>query len=248
MITLNAAQCPTGSGGGLLRPRENGPAMICSMKTLFFPARPTWRKTSIKQRKTVAGVSLFCMSLVIALGFRTTAAVGEGTVPLASSAMTRSPLTDADDAGATSAKVKLVIDRTGHKRYGKASFYASNFGGRKMANGQRFSLAGNNAASRTLPLGTTARVTNLKTGKSAVVVILDRGPYVDGRIVDLSPATAQRIGISNEQGIAPVEVAPIAVPLPDGKVKLGAAASDPQVADNFLKPERRPSADTSTGG
>jgi rare lipoprotein A len=56
---------------------------------------------------------------------------------------------------------------------------------------------------------------------------------VDGRIVDLSPATAQKIGITPREGIAKVEVAPIAVPMPDGRIKLGAAANDPQVAINL---------------
>lgn len=83
---------------------------------------------------------------------------------------------------------------------------------------------GNNAASKTLPLGTTAKVTNVETGQSAVVTIQDRGPYVKGRIVDLSPATAQKIGIEREDGVATVEVAPIAVPLPDGSVKPGIAS------------------------
>ena len=83
---------------------------------------------------------------------------------------------------------------------------------------------GNNAASKTLPLGTTAKVTNVETGQSAVVTIQDRGPYVKGRIVDLSPATAQKIGIEREDGVATVEVAPIAVPLPDGSVKPGVAS------------------------
>jgi rare lipoprotein A len=67
-------------------------------------------------------------------------------------------------------------------------------------------------------------VTNLDTGKSAFVTIQDRGPYVKGRIVDLSPSTAQEIGITRRQGVARVEVAPLAVPLPNGGVKLGAAA------------------------
>jgi rare lipoprotein A len=75
-------------------------------------------------------------------------------------------------------------------------------------------------------------VTNLKTGKSAVVVIQDRGPYVVGRIVDLSPATAQEIGISKREGVAKVEVAPITVPLADGRVKLGDAAGDALLASN----------------
>jgi rare lipoprotein A len=118
-------------------------------------------------------------------------------------------------------------DFTARKRMGKASFYANKFAGRKMADGTRMNPHGNNAASKTLPLGTTAKVTNLETGKSAVVTIQDRGPYVPGRIVDLSPETAKQIGISHRKGVALVVVAPIAVPQPNGDVKLGAAAHEP---------------------
>jgi len=118
---------------------------------------------------------------------------------------------------------KPALDLSGKKRVGKASFYAQMFAGRKMADGNHMDPQDDNAASRTLPLGTTAKVTNLETGKSAFVTIQDRGPYVDGRIVDLSPATAREIGISKRQGVARVEVSPLAVPLPKGGVKLGAA-------------------------
>jgi rare lipoprotein A len=124
------------------------------------------------------------------------------------------------------------LDRSGRRRIGKASFYARMFAGRKMANGNRMDPQNNNAASRTLPLGTTAKVTNLKTGKSAVVTIQDRGPYVAGRIVDLSPATAQEIGITPREGVTKVEVAPITVPQTDGSVKLGAAAAEMSLARN----------------
>jgi|HubBroStandDraft_2_1064218.scaffolds.fasta_scaffold139922_1 rare lipoprotein A len=138
------------------------------------------------------------------------------------------PTGSADESSQTQEPihVKPPLDVSGKKRSGKASFYASRFGGRTMADGNRMSLKGNNAASKTLPLGTTAQVTNLETGQSAVVTIQDRGPYVNGRIVDLSPATAQRIGITRKAGIAKVVVAPIAVPLPNGDVKLGDAAAD----------------------
>ena len=115
-------------------------------------------------------------------------------------------------------------DVSAKKRMGTASFYAKQFAGRPMADGAPMDPGGDNAASKTLPLGTVAKVTNLETGKSAVVTIQDRGPYVPGRIVDLSPATARQIGISQRKGVALVVVAPIAVPQPDGKVKLGAAA------------------------
>jgi rare lipoprotein A len=95
------------------------------------------------------------------------------------------------------------------------------FAGRKMADGTRMRPTSNNAASRTLPLGTTAKVTNLETGKSAVVIIQDRGPYVAGRIVDLSPATARDIGLARRTGVVQVEVAPIAIPMANGNIKLG---------------------------
>ena len=96
-----------------------------------------------------------------------------------------------------------------------------------MADGAPMDPQGDNAASRTLPLGTTAKVTNVETGKTAIVTIEDRGPYVDGRLVDLSPGTAAKIGLTPRQGITKVVVAPIAVPMPDGKVKAGAAAHEP---------------------
>jgi rare lipoprotein A len=135
----------------------------------------------------------------------------------------------ADTLGGTAAAgdaPQSHLDRSGRTRVGKASFYAKQFAGRTMADGTPMHPHGDNAASKTLPLGTTAKVTNLETGKSAVVVIRDRGPYVNGRIVDLSPATAQQIGITKEEGIAKVKVAPIAVPLADGSIKVGPAAWD----------------------
>lgn len=117
-------------------------------------------------------------------------------------------------------------DLSGHKRVGEASFYSNKSTGRKMADGTAMKPNGSNAASKTLPLGTTAKVTNIDTGQSAVVTIQDRGPHVNGRIVDLSPSTAQKIGITRDEGVARVEVAPIAVPMPDGSVKSGVAAQD----------------------
>jgi rare lipoprotein A len=136
------------------------------------------------------------------------------------------------DAAPEASAPKPAVDRSGVKRVGKASFYADRFGGRKMADGKTFHLHDSNAASRTLPLGTTAKVTNLETGKSAIVTIQDRGPYVGGRLVDLSPGTARAIGLSERKGLAKVAVTPIKVPLPNGGVKLGQAADDPILALN----------------
>ena len=114
---------------------------------------------------------------------------------------------------------KGQLDRTGLKRVGIASFYADRFAGRKMADGTPMRPQGDNAASKTLPLGTRARVTNLQTGRAAVVTIRDRGPYVKGRIVDLSPSTARKIGIDRRQGLARVEIVPIEFPLTDGSLR-----------------------------
>ena len=102
-------------------------------------------------------------------------------------------------------------DRTGKARHGKASYYGPKFYSKKMADSTPMDPQSNAAASKTLPLGTKARVTNLKNGKSEVVEIRDRGPYVKNRIVDVSPKTADDLGLKKE-GTAPVEVKPLAVP------------------------------------
>jgi len=140
-----------------------------------------------------------------------------------------SALRAADDAPAPAASTDTAAptpkpDLSGNQRVGVASFYANRFAGRQMANGKTMDPQDVNAASRTLPLGTTAKVTNIKTGQSAVVVIEDRGPYAKDRLLDLSPSTAQQIGITPQGGVAKVQVAPITIPLPDGGVKLGSIA------------------------
>ena len=80
-------------------------------------------------------------------------------------------------------------------------------------------------ASKTLPLGTTAKVTNLENGRSATVMIEDRGPWGRGRVVDVTPKVAEQLDIRKD-GVASVIVAPIVVPQPHGGVKLGAGAAD----------------------
>ncbi|MFL6663670.1 MAG: septal ring lytic transglycosylase RlpA family protein [Rhizobacter sp.] len=110
-------------------------------------------------------------------------------------------------------------DRSGRKQVGTASVYARRLAGRKMADGTRLDANDHVAASKTLPLGTEAKITNLETGRSTRVTIQDRGPYVKGRIVDLSPAAAADVGITHKEGIAKVEVAPITVPGEKGGAK-----------------------------
>jgi rare lipoprotein A len=88
---------------------------------------------------------------------------------------------------------------------GVASWYGYPHHGRLTASGQRFNMYQLTAAHQTLPLGTRVRVTNLHNGRSVVVTITDRGPYLDGRVIDLSYAAARRIGMI-DPGTAPVRL------------------------------------------
>jgi len=86
---------------------------------------------------------------------------------------------------------------------GKASFYADKFEGRPTASGEKYKHSKLTAAHKTLPFGTKVKVTNKANQKSVVVVINDRGPYVDGRIIDLSKSAAEELDFIN-QGLAEV--------------------------------------------
>ena len=88
---------------------------------------------------------------------------------------------------------------------GIASYYAAKFHGRRTASGEKFSSKVLTAAHLTLPFGTLLKVTNLQNMKSVIVRVNDRGPHVRGRIVDLSRAAAELIGITHT-GIARVEL------------------------------------------
>ncbi|NJK99168.1 MAG: septal ring lytic transglycosylase RlpA family protein [Spirulinaceae cyanobacterium SM2_1_0] len=88
---------------------------------------------------------------------------------------------------------------------GMASWYGPGFHGRRSASGERFNQNALTAAHRTLPFGTQVRVTNVNNGRSVVVRINDRGPFVGGRVIDLSRAAASSIGMLGS-GVAPVRV------------------------------------------
>src|SRR6266850_1382169 len=88
---------------------------------------------------------------------------------------------------------------------GMASYYARKYNGRKTASGEIYDMRKMTAAHRTLPFGIKVRVTELSTGRTVVVRINDRGPFIKGRIIDLSLAAAQRLGIV-EAGSAKVQV------------------------------------------
>jgi rare lipoprotein A len=101
------------------------------------------------------------------------------------------PILAADEA-AHAQRVQSVF-----VQHGIASWYGPGFHGRKTASGERFNQHELTAAHKRLPLGTKATVTNLTNGKRIEVEINDRGPYARGRILDLSRAAADRLGMKN---------------------------------------------------
>ncbi len=96
---------------------------------------------------------------------------------------------------------------------GRASWYGPPYHNRVGSNGEVYNMHAMTAAHRTLPLGTVVRVTNLKTGNSALVRITDRGPFVPGRILDLSLAAARKLDVYLP-GVAEVKVEVMQAPAP----------------------------------
>jgi rare lipoprotein A len=88
--------------------------------------------------------------------------------------------------------------KAGREEIGYASFYAGRHHGKSTASGEAFDKNALTAAHRSLPFGTRLEVTNLENDRSVVVRVNDRGPYVPGRIVDLSLAAAKAIGMAND--------------------------------------------------
>jgi rare lipoprotein A len=120
---------------------------------------------------------------------------------------------------------------SGHpgSRVVSASWYGPGFEGRRTASGEAFHQDELTAASRTLPLGSHVTITNPANGHSVVVKVNDRGPYVRGRSIDISRATAARLGITR-QGVARVEISrvdglrraePVFAPAPEPETSYG---------------------------
>jgi rare lipoprotein A len=105
-------------------------------------------------------------------------------------------------AGAGQAEEKAAVVKT---ISGPASWYGGKFHGRLTANGERFDKAKLTAAHKTLPFGTKVRVTNRDNGRSVVVRINDRGPFVGNRVIDLSQGAASAVGMI-DSGVARVTI------------------------------------------
>lgn len=151
----------------------------------------------------------------------------------------------------------LIADETSYKERGYASWYGYKFNGHNTSNGEKYDMYAMTGAHKTLPIPSYVKVTNLDNGKSVVVRINDRGPFHPGRIVDLSYAAAQRIGIHRAgTGRVEVEIAlpsdAVAVPrknatsvqqvssqLPAGTYLQVGAFSSRAAADDFARTIRK---------
>jgi rare lipoprotein A len=123
-----------------------------------------------------------------------------------------------------------------YRERGTASWYGRKFHGQKTSIGEVYDMFAMTAAHPTLPLPSFARVTNTSTGRSVVVRVNDRGPFLHGRVIDLSYAAAHRIGIAQNgsgevevESIIPGGAVPLARPLPPVVAATDTAASVPPV-------------------
>jgi rare lipoprotein A len=130
-------------------------------------------------------------------------------IPLA-----RIPITPLPASGITSEDLDFVAShRPIFTQQGFATWYTAPYKGRKSANGQAFDDNAMVAAHRTLPMGSLITVTNLRTGQKGTMRVADRGPFVEGRIVDLTVASAKATGVF-DAGLVPVRVDVYQTPKP----------------------------------
>src|SRR5882757_6220949 len=116
----------------------------------------------------------------------------------------------------------ILKDSRGYKERGYASWYGKKFQGRRTSSGEPYDMFKMTAAHKTLPIPCYARVTNLENGHSVVVRINDRGPFHEGRIIDLSYTAAVKLG-SLGKGSIPVEVEAIDPSMPTPTIQYAAA-------------------------
>ena len=123
------------------------------------------------------------------------------------------PVQPADAVSVTSNASAMILEAPSAPQEtvmgrGSASYYAARFDGRRTASGERFDNDNMTAAHRTLPFGTLVRVTNVTTGDNVIVRINDRGPFSAGRMIDVSRAAADELGLV-ARGHGTVELAVI---------------------------------------
>ncbi|MBK1884078.1 septal ring lytic transglycosylase RlpA family protein [Luteolibacter pohnpeiensis] len=128
------------------------------------------------------------------------------SVALAIAGVLLLPSCAANGNGTTTAPVVRTEPTVKSVQTGKASWYSIRTNhGTKTASGQRLDEQAATAAHKTLPMGTKVRVTNMSNGKSEIVTINDRGPFVQGRVIDVTVGVAGRLGFV-KKGVVPVKV------------------------------------------
>ncbi|RMF95644.1 MAG: septal ring lytic transglycosylase RlpA family protein [Gammaproteobacteria bacterium] len=121
----------------------------------------------------------------------------------------------------------VMASSAGYRERGVASWYGPDFHGKRTSSGERYDMHAMTAAHKTLPLPTRVRVTNLRNGRSVVVVVNDRGPFVDNRIIDLSYAAARRLDmIAEGTTLVEIEALPWDTAQPAAAVASGGAVAD----------------------
>jgi rare lipoprotein A len=131
-----------------------------------------------------------------------------GSVSAAAPVKTTVPPQSEEDALRIPADAKPISVETG-----LASWYGGPYHNRRGSNGEIYNMHAMTAAHRTLPLGSIVRVTNVKTGRSALLRITDRGPFIEGRVLDLSEAAAKKIDIW-QAGVGMVRIEVLRTPSP----------------------------------
>src|SRR3989304_3968976 len=146
--------------------------------------------STFKAVAIVRGTVIVICSLILACSSSTRFVGNSRGGSIDSSGSNRATRTSSSSSGTvrtSSGKVLLTLE-------GVASYYADDFHGKLTSNGETFNMDDLTAAHRTFPFGTRIKVTNLANQKTVVVRVNDRGPFVDGRIIDLSRAAAKEIG------------------------------------------------------
>lgn len=186
--------------------------MLCSVHTpwltpdgclaaLHYYGRLSIRTAKIKMLKIIPRWRLGAISLALSLGLVAPAAYSHAK-----------PAHHKTTVSSTAKSVKKRVHKptkkqqhkAAHHQTGVASWYGGRFHGRRTANGERYNKFEMTAAHKTIPFGTWVEVTALRTGRKIVVRINDRGPFVRGRVIDLSRGSARKLGM---HGVAHVRLA-----------------------------------------
>src|SRR5690606_28346649 len=146
-----------------------------------------------------------CRSRTLGTGTRTTTTESEATMKIASMAL----------CALVGAGLVMTVPDSVSAQTGMASYYKS---GKRTANGERFDPNGMTAAHPSLPFGTRVKVVHLKSGRSVTVRINDRGPFVGGRVIDLSYGAAKTLGMTGA-GVAKVSLQVVGKAAPSPKPK-----------------------------